>query len=292
MSKHSVTDNLRLISEYVVYDDAVKLFGTTKRKLTAIVQGSAKPDKELEKRIRETAAKIRRREAQLKKNAEAEATRQAKREIHATLRLIGKPDLKIPDYLPPFLRYYDTGRMNSPVFIYDFRKMNATRVMEFFRFMKHAVPNGYYYLTYELVAGGVEHREKGIFFSDPAVGKLKAIHKTQSPVKAIMMEIGTAAADVKFERVRDGFLVRGVSYISTKYMPFCELSGAGSCIMKLDFDFLDTYLFYNDKSARRRVLECGISYPRPLTNLTPEEIAEDEERGADPLTGLVYIWQD
>jgi hypothetical protein len=40
------------------------------------------------------------------------------------------------------------------------------------------------------------------------------------------------------------------------------------------------------------VIECGLTYDRPLDNKTEAEIAMDEERGADPLTGMVYLWED
>lgn len=79
--------------------------------------------------------------------------------------------------------------------------------------------------------------------------------------------------------------------VSTTYRAFCVGSGDGNCLMTTDLEFYEDWARVNDTTAKRRVIECGISYPRPI-KFTEEEMESDRMRGADPVTGLKYIWQD
>jgi hypothetical protein len=247
--KHTWLDNLRLIAEYVFFDDAPALLGVKKRELTAWARGKKTPPAAVQSDIARIAGKMRRRQAQIERIQRAEDERAARRDARATLRLIGKESLPLPEKLPTFLRQYDMGKLASPVFIYDFRDMTANQVMQFFAFMKRAVPQGYYFLTYEVKPGGTS-AEGGKKFWNTDTMK-----------------------------------------VSTTYQPFCVGMGAGRCLMSTDFELMEFWLKVNDPSAKRNVIEIGISYPRPV-ELTEEEKEYDRERGADPLTGLVYVWQD
>lgn len=308
--RHSYLDNLRLIAEYVYYDDAPALLGIRRSDLTKYAKGRAVPSKDKQAIISRVAGKMRRRAGQLKSVEKAAATRHAKREIHDKLFEIGKPNMPIPVRLPPFLRLHETGKLASPVWIYDFRGLSPTDVMQFFRFMKMIIPYGYYFFTYELLAKGISHGHsgdfipdaylkrhklspniKGTFFSDNYLEELKVIHNTKSPFRAIVAEVGTAAAGANMEQAAGGLFLVGVSHISTPWQPFCILKGAGICDVMTDLEFFEEYDLYNNASSGRRVLECGISYLRPIP-FTKEEQAHDAELGADPITGLKYTWHD
>jgi hypothetical protein len=232
--------------------------------------------------------------------------------------VIGKQDVHIPDVLPTFLRQFEVGKTGSAVYIYDLRGMPTVSispevltlildgvveadaatmslirnhpVTQFFRFMKSVLPMGTFFLTYELTTAGIKTDKDGMFFSNRAIEELKIKHNTKNPVAAIYREVGTAGANAKIELVKGGMKLWGVRYISSHWKPFCELSGPGTCLMRTDVDLFREWHELNNKSARREVLEVGISYPR-LNELTPEEKEEDRILGADPW-GLKYIWQD
>lgn len=275
--KYSYLDNLRFIAEYIVFDDAPALLGVSLKTLTNWVTGKSVPSKKNQLLIEAVADRL-----------DAE---QLTASVKSALEIMGKGHLEIPPRMPPILRTHETGKLNSPVYIYDFRGMTANEVMKFFRFMKTVAPNGYFFLTYELTHNGLADTKDGMFFSNELVDELKAIHGERSPIAAIRAELGTAGSDAKIDKLPDGYMVYGMHAVSTVWMPFCVLSGPGTCEIRTDFEFFEIWNEYNNISARRQVIECGISYPRPI-ELTDEEKAEDVARGADPLTGLVYIWQD
>lgn len=269
--------NLRFIAEYINFEDAPALLGVSLKTLTAWARETATPSRKNQLLIEAIADRL-----------DAEQLRDS---VVSALKIIGRGELDIPARLPPLLRTHQSGAFGSPVYIYDFRGITAAGVQEFFRFMKHIAPNGYFFFTYELKTAGVSVDENGMFFSDRTVDMLKNMYQTRSPIDAIRQEIGTASAHLAIDKVRGGFSVQGIKAISTQYMPFCVLSGPGTCEIRTDFEFFEVWHEYNDPSSRREVVEVGVSYPRPLAR-TPEEIAEDEARGADPNSGLVYIWQD
>jgi len=225
MSRRGWAENLRFISEYVYYSDAPGLLGIRRGDLTKIIRGRVKPSAVFVKRVARVAEKIRRRESQLKRYAKAEAERHARREIRQTLIALGRPDLVIPKYLLPFLRYHSHGQLGSPVYIYDFRHITPDSLMKFFRFMKTVAPSGSFFLTYEVKPGGT------------------------SP---------GGAKNYRADRVE---------ILSTRYYQFCvNLSGmAGdTCAVLTDLEFFDIYDRIHSYSAKRRVIECGISYPRTV----------------------------
>lgn len=256
--RHSWLDNLRVISEYVFYDDAPALLGARKSELARWIKGNGSPKDDVQVTIARIAGKMRRKQAQVKRFEREDVERKARREIRSTLRLLSQDELKLPDYLPPFLRYHENGMMGSPVFIYDFRRMKQNDILQFFRFMKTILPSGVFFLTYEVKPGGTSPGGTKNWYQD----------KT--------------------------------SILSTHYMEFCQnLAGmpGDSCAVLTDLEFLEIYNEINSVSAKRRVIECGVSYPRPKYTvphyqLTPEEIADDIARGADPITGKRVIWQD
>jgi hypothetical protein len=316
---HTWLDNLRLIAEYVFFSDAPALLGVSRRTLTSWSKEKSVPSREHQNNIARIAGKFRRREAQIERNLRESETRQARRTVRETLRVIGKQDVHIPDVLPTFLRQFEVGKTGSAVYIYDLRGMPTVSispevltlildgvveadaatmslirnhpVTQFFRFMKSVLPQGTFFLTYELTTAGIKTEKDGMFFSDRAIAELKRRYNTKNPVGAIFAEVGTAGANAKIESVKGGLKLLGVRYISTHWKPFCELSGPGTCLMRTDIDLFREWHELNDRSARREVLEVGISYPRP-TEFTEEEKEEDRLRGADPVTGLKYIWQD
>lgn len=247
--RHTVLDNLLFIAEYVFFDDAHDLLGINKKRLTQIVKGRAKPTSSESSNISRIAARMRRKEAQVRRYQKEADRRAARRDARATLRLISKDELPLPEKLPTFLRQYDMGKLASPVFIYDFRDMSSQQVMQFFAFMKRAVPQGYFFLTYEVKPGGTSAEGGKKFWNTDTIK------------------------------------------VSTTYQPFCVGIGGGRCLIQTDFELWEFYHRVNDASAKRRVIEIGVSYPRPV-ELTEEEREYDRRRGADPLTGLVYVWQD
>lgn len=258
---HIWADNLRFISEYIFYADAPALLGVSKSQLAHYVKGSATPSKAIRDKIAKIASKMRRKEAQVARYEREEATRHARREVRQVLLKIGHADLKIPDYLPPLIKVRDSpGNGGSPLFIYDFRKMKANDVIQFFRFMKTIVPGGRYLYNYLIEKGGRYPSD------DP-----RKQYKLQSDMIA-----------------------------NSGYMDFCQNRGdipGDSCLLLTDLEFYEEWAGYNDRSQGKTVLECWVTYPRPKWevehyHLTPEEIADDIRRGADPVTGKKVIWQD
>jgi len=317
--KHTWLDNLRLIAEYIYFKDAPALLGVSARTLTKWVNEETTPSGKHQKNIAAIAAKMRRKQAQVERHEREEATRKARRGVRETLRVVGKAKVDLPEVLPPFLRQFEVGRTGSPVFIYDFRqtpdinvsieamrlimrgdvemddtvyqKIKRHPVAQFFRFMKSVIPQGTFFFTYKLTTAGIKVEHDGMVFSNRAIEELKRKHGAKNPITAIMLEVGTAGAGAKFESLPDGIKLMGVRYISTHWEPFCVLSGPGTCLMRTDVEMFKQWYELNDRSARREVIEVGISYPKP-TEFTEEEKREDRLRGADPVTGLKYIWQD
>jgi hypothetical protein len=258
---HSWLDNLRFISEYIFYDDAPALLGVNKSVLTRYVKGTAKPSKEFQARVAKIAGKMRRKQAQIERYEREEATRHARREVRQTLIQLGHQDLKIPDVLPPLIKVRESpGNGGSPLFIYDFRKMKPNDVLQFFRFMKTIVPGGRFLFNYLIEKGG----------RYPSADPRKQ-YKLQSDMLA-----------------------------NSGYMDFCQNRGdvpGDACLLLTDLELFEMWAEYNDRSQGKHVLECWVTYPRPKWEvehyqLTPEEIADDIARGADPVTGKKVIWQD
>lgn len=259
--KHTWLDNLRLIADYIFFSDAPALLGVSKSALTKYAKGSATPNKEVQARIAKIAGKMRRQQAQLARVEREDAERRTRREIRATLRDIGHADLKLPDYLPPIIKIRDSpGNGGSPLYIYDFRRMKANDVLQFFRFMKTIVPGGRFLFNYLIEKGG----------RYPSADPRKQ-YKLQSDMIA-----------------------------NSGYMDFCQNRGdvpGDACLLLTDLELYEMWAEYNDRSQGKQVLECWVTYPRPKWEiehyqLTPEEIADDIARGADPVTGKRVIWQD
>lgn len=254
-------DNLRFISEYIFFDDAPALLGVRKSDLTKWVKGTAKPGRATQDNIAKVAGKMRRREAQVARYEREEAARQARREARQVLRQIGHSDLKLPDYLPPLIKVRESpGNGGSPLFIYDFRRMKANDVIQFFRFMKTIVPGGRFLFNYLIEKGGR--------------------YPSADPRKQYELQSDMVA--------------------NSGYMDFCQNRGdvpGDACLLLTDLELYEMWADYNDRSQGKQVLECWVTYPRPKWEvehyqLTPEEIADDILRGADPVTGKRVIWQD
>jgi hypothetical protein len=259
-SQH-ILDDLRDISEYVFFADAALALDVTEKHLKRVLHGKATLEPYQAAYLHEAAKKVRRREGQIRSIERAQAQREAKREIHDTLREIGKADLKIPENLPPFLRlkkseYYQ----GSPVYVYDFSDISQNDVMQFFNFQKRLVPGGSFMFTYKILKGG--------------------IYPARDPRKRYVM-------------VND-------FWANTSYFEFCvNRTGmpADSCLVMSNLEFLEKFNEYNDASAFKKVYECAISYPRPAwtkpsNELTAEELADDIARGADPISGRTVYWSD
>jgi len=273
--KYTWQQNLRFIAEYVFFDDAPELLGVTKKKLTDWVTEKRKPSQMEQLLIEAVADKL---DAQ-----------QLLETVQASLEFAGHGNVPPPSQFPPFLREHVSGKYGSPVYIYDFRGITEMEVREFFRFIKTVAPDSNFFYTYVVTVAGIE--KDGMFFSDEMVEQLKKIHNVRSPIKAIKLELGTASAWADIDKVKGGWKVKGVRYINTKYINICALAGSNTCEIMTDDELVGLWRHYNDASARREVVEIGVSYRRPIDR-TPEEIAEDIERGADPRTGLVYVWSD
>lgn len=258
---HTYVDNLHLIADYIFFDDAPALLGVSKSQLTRYAKGTAKPSKEIQNRIAHIAGKMRRKQAQVSRYEREEATRHARREVRQLLIQLGHADLKIPDYLPPLIKVRDSpGNGGSPLFIYDFRKMKANDVLQFFRFMKTIVPGGRFLFNYLIEKGGR--------------------YPSHDPKKQYKLLSDMVA--------------------NSGYMDFCQNRGdipGDSCLLLTDLELYEKFEDYNDISQGKHVLECWVTYPRPKWEvehyqLTPEELADDLARGADPVTGKRVIWQD
>lgn len=260
-SQQQILDDLRSISEYVFFADAAASLDVTEKHLKRVLHGKATLEPYQAKYLHEAAKKVRRREGQIKSIERAKAQREAKREIHETLREIGKVDLKIPENLPPFLRlkkseYYQ----GSPVYVYDFSDISQNDVMQFFNFQKRIVPGGSFMFTYRILKGG--------------------IYPARDPRK-------------QYKLVAD-------MIANTSYFQFCvnrEGMPADSCLVMSNLEFLEIFNEYNDASAHKHVFECAISYPRPAwtkpsNELTEAELADDIARGADPISGRTVYWSD
>lgn len=248
---HSVLDNLRLIAEYIYFDDAVNLLGISKSVLTRYVKGTANPSPENAEKIKRAASKIRRREAQVKHNVQATTERELRRNTKRFLR-----DNNIEEELPPRLpKLFNTiaeARNASPVYVYDIRNFTLHEIYKLLRFFKKTLPHGGYSFTWEVKPGG----------TSPGGGKYNHVNN-------------------------------GVHIGHSRYFMFCQRNdpGAGFCKVVLDEELIASYQDYHDPTAKRYVTAVAVTYPRPI-QFTPEEMAEDVARGADPFTGLVYVWQD
>jgi hypothetical protein len=261
------------LSLYLDIKDAAKLLGTTPDYISrslerAIANKPILTDAQAAK-LHELSKKIRRREGQIERVKSEDQQRKIRRATREQLRAIGKVDVPLPDYLPPFLRMHNHGKLGSAVYIYDFRKMRVhwkiidgekvlvNDIEEFFRFMKTVLPGGSFFLSYEVLPGG----------TSPQGSKNYYLHR-----------------DV---------------VLSTQYIEFCKHAKdiEGTCFMLRDSDFYDFYKEVGDVSAGRRVIECGISHPRPphtveYFELTPDEILEDQLQERDWVSGKKIIWQD
>ena len=252
--------DLQTVSEYITFNDASKLLGTSTAHLNRVIKGQGRLDQAQARQLHQMAAKMRRREGQLKRVAIEETNRAARRSVHDQLRVIGMPDVKLPEYLPPFLRFHDHGKLETPVYIYDFRKVNTyKKVTEFFRFMKTVLPGGAFFLTYAVKPSG----------TSPNGGKNYYVNQDIVLSTPYMEFCRTTGSDIP----------------------------GGSCLMMTDNEFYEYYTDISDVSAGRKVIECGVSHRRPPHtmphfNLTPEEIAEDLALGRDWVLGKKIIWQD
>lgn len=248
------------VSQYLAFEDAADLLGVTAGRLRAVVRGKAYLEPEQSSKLHRIAKKIRRREGQVKRIGREELERAARRSVHDQLRAIGMPDVPLPDYLPPFLRSHSHGRLETPVYIYDFRKANTyEKITQFFRFMKTVLPGGAFFLTYEVLPSGTSPNGGKNFYANQNI--ILSTH--------YMEFCRTVGNDIP----------------------------GGSCLMMTDNEFYDFYTDISDISAGRRVIEVGISHRRPpMTQahyqLTPEEIAEDMAEGRDWVLGKRIIWQD
>lgn len=256
--RYDTYTDLRTISEYVTFADAAKILGVSQRHLKRVIDGKVSLSREQSEYLHKAATRARRREGQIASIERAKAMREAKRYIRRQLSMIGHEGLAIPVNLPEFLRFHENGKLGSPVYIYNFRGLSKHDIMQFFRFMKTIIPTGQFFLTYE------------VFPSGTSPGGTKNYYSNR------------------------------VSTLSTPYEQFCvterDMPG-NECLVKTDADFIIFYDMINDPSAKRYVIECGVSYERPKWTvphyeLTPEEIADDIARGADPITGKKVIWQD
>jgi len=248
------------VHEYLTFEDATKLLGTSKRDLEAVVRGKASLTPAQSKKLHAIAVKMRRREGQIKRVTREKTDRASRRAVHDQLRAIGMADVKLPKYLPPFLRYHENGKQGTPVYIYDFRKVNTfERVTEFFRFMKTVLPSGSFFLTYAVRPGGTTLQGGKNYYVDRDI-------IISTPYTDFCRTVGR------------------------------DVPG-GSCLMMTDEQFYEHYTDVGDPSANRKVIECGISHRRPpMTQphyeLTPEEIAEDEAMSRDWVLGKRIIWRD
>ena len=259
--KHTWLDNLRFIAEYIFFDDAPALLGVSKRTLKSWVTERSTPSPEHKRNIAKIAGRMRRKQAQVARYEFEAGQRHARREVRQTLIKLGHSNLKIPDYLPPLVKVRDSpGNGGSPLFIYDFRRMKPNDVIQFFRFMKTIVPGGRFLFNYLIEKGGR--------------------YPSHDPRK-------------RYELLSDMVANSG-------YMDFCQTRGdipGDSCLLLTDLELWEKWAEYNDRSQGKTVLECWVTYPRPKWEvkhyqLTPEEIADDIARGADPVTGKKVIWQD
>ncbi|HEY6018372.1 MAG TPA: hypothetical protein VIY48_00270, partial [Candidatus Paceibacterota bacterium] len=244
-------DNLRLIAEYVFYDDAPGLLGIAKSTLTRYVKGTLNPSAENAERIAKAADKIRRREKRLQREAAKRVEDETRRTTEQFARDHGIAE-PLPVRLPHLFTTHAETRNAAPVWVYDIRDFTLHEVYKLLRFFKKVLPFGGYSFTWEVKPGG----------TSPEGGKY--VHHNNA------VHIG-----------------------HSRYFMFCQRNdpGAGYCRVVLDADLVASYQEYHDPSAKRFVTAVAISYPR-LTEFTEEEKEEDRRRGADPLTGLVYVWQD
>jgi len=248
------------VHEYLTFEDATKLLGTSKHDLEAVVKGRASLTPAQSKKLHAIAVKMRRREGQIKRVTREKTDRASRRAVHDQLRAIGMADVKLPKYLPPFLRYHKNGKQGTPVYIYDFRKVNTfERITEFFRFMKTVLPSGSFFLTYAVRPGGTTLQGGKNYYVDRDI-------IISTPYTDFCRTVGR------------------------------DVPG-GSCLMMTDEQFYDHYTDVGDPTANRKVIECGISHRRPpMTQphyeLTPEEIAEDEAMSRDWVLGKRIIWCD
>jgi len=248
------------VHEYLTIADAAKLTGSTKRALADAANGRATLSADVTKKLHAIAVKMRRREGQLERVAREQLDRAARRSVHAQLRAIGMFDVHLPQYLPPFLRYHEHGKQGTPVYIYDFRKVNTfERVSQFFRFMKTVLPSGSFFLTYAVRPGGTTLQGGKNYYVDRDI-------IISTPYTDFCRTVGR------------------------------DVPG-GSCLMMTDVQFWEHYQEVGNASSGRIIIECGISHRRPpMTQphyeLTPEEIAEDEAMSRDWVLGKKIIWRD
>jgi hypothetical protein len=249
--KHSTIENLRLIAEYIFFDDAPRLLGIPKSTLTRYAKGSAKPSAANAEKIKHAATKIRRREGQIRRNEKAKAEREVRRDTKRFMRDNGIEEA-LPPRLPQLFNTIAASRNASPVYVYDIRDFSLHDAYKLLRFFKKTLPHGGYSFTWEVKPGG----------TSPGGGKYNHVQNN--------VHIG-----------------------HSRYFMFCQRNdpGAGYCKVVLDEELIASYQEYHDPSAKRHVTAVAITYPRPI-QFTAEEMAEDVARGADPLTGLVYVWQD
>lgn len=246
--------------EYITLQDAAKLLDTSVAHLTAVVNGQIELNASAAKKLHVIAVKMRRREGQIKRVERETLDRAARRSVHAQLRALGMYDVHLPQYLPPFLRYHEHGKQGTPVYIYDFRKVNTfERVTQFFRFMKTVLPSGSFFLTYQVRPGGTTLQGGKNYYVDRDI-------IISTPYTDFCRTVGR------------------------------DVPG-GSCLMMTDAQFWEHYQQVGNASSGRIIIECGITHRRPpMTQphyeLTPEEIAEDEAMSRDWVLGKRIIWRD
>lgn len=206
----------------------------------------------------ENAAKIARAASKIRRR-EAQIKRYADERAERAIRRKTKAFMRdmgiveeLPVRLPALFQHIPEKDNASPVYVYDIRGFSLHEIYKLLRFFKKTLPHGGYSFTWEVHPGG----------TSPDGGKY--IHTQNAP------HIG-----------------------HSRYFMFCQRNdpGAGYCKVVLDEELLASYQEYHDPTRKRFVTAVAITYPT-LTKFTPEEMEEDIARGADPYTGLIYVWQD
>ena len=252
--------DIETLAEYLSFADVAKLLSVTPAKLRGVMEMRSTLPLSAIKAVHGRAVKIRRRQGQQARLSREQADRESRRDVRARLTAIGMPDVALPKKLPPFLRYHERGRLDSPVYIYDVRHVqDYPDITAFFRFMKTVLPSGYFFLTYQVLPGG----------TSPQGGVNYYVHQylyLSTPYIPFCRAIG-------------------------KDVP------AGNCILMTDDEFYDNWRDVGDVSAGRKVVEVGISHTRPPASrpyleLSEAELAEDQAMGRDYVAGMKIIRRD